>query len=121
MGLFNSIKDHFDKGEFGVSRNKKLKSVSADFKKAFDLTLVFYKGNMIAEGDLTLAALDKKTAKTATSESTSVKVKASMKVGDVEKLFDDSFGVKVQIKDITGKHLVPNEITLGQAKREEYK
>jgi hypothetical protein len=44
-----------------------------------------------------------------------------MKVEEVEKLFDQQFGVTVQIKDKSGKRLVPNEITLGQATREEYK
>lgn len=39
MGLFNNIKDHFNKAEFKVAPNKKLKTISADFKKTFDLTL----------------------------------------------------------------------------------
>jgi hypothetical protein len=43
-----------------------------------------------------------------------------MKVGDAEKLFDSQFGITVQIKDKTGKKLVPNEITIGQAARGEY-
>jgi hypothetical protein len=43
-----------------------------------------------------------------------------MKVGDAEKLFDEQFGVTVQIKDAEGKRLVPNEITIGQAARGEY-
>lgn len=48
------------------------------------------------------------------------KPKQKEKVGDAEKLFDKHFGVSVQIKDKTGKKLVPNEITIGQASREEY-
>lgn len=36
MGLFNNIKDHFNKAEFTVTPNKKLKTISADFKKTFD-------------------------------------------------------------------------------------
>jgi hypothetical protein len=47
-----------------------------------------------------------------------LKVKASQKVGEVEKAFLSSYGVKVQVKR-EGK-LVPNEITLGQAARGEY-
>ena len=120
MGLLDKFKDHFDKGEFGVARNKKLKSISSDFKKAFDLTLVFYKGNKIAEGTFTLAALDSRTTKKVVSADVNVKVKASMKVGEVEKLFDENFGVKVQIKDKSGKKLVPDKISLGEARREEY-
>ena len=45
------------------------------------------------------------------------KIKASMKVGDAEKLFDTNFGVTVQIKK-NGK-LVPNEMTIGDAARAE--
>ena len=43
-----------------------------------------------------------------------------MKVGEVEKLFDNHFGVTVQIKDKAEKKLIPNEITIGQASRGEY-
>ena len=49
-----------------------------------------------------------------------LKIKASMKVGDAEKLFDTHFGVTVQIKDAKGTKLVPNEVTIGQAARGEY-
>ena len=43
-----------------------------------------------------------------------------MKVGEVEKHFDNAFGVTVQIKDASGSKLVPNEISIGQAARGEY-
>jgi hypothetical protein len=54
MGLLNNIKDRFKNAEFSVAPNKKLKTISKDFKEAFGLSLIFYKGNMIAEDDLTL-------------------------------------------------------------------
>lgn len=120
MGLFNNILDNFKNSEFTVAPNKKLKTISSDFKKAFNLTLVFYKGVQIADGELTLAALNKKTTKDVKSTADGLKIKASMKVGDAEKLFDANFGVTVQIKDAEGKKLVPNGITLGQAARGEY-
>lgn len=121
MGLFNNLLDNFRNAEFTVAPNKKLKTISADFKKAFNLSLVFYKGVQIADGELTLAALNKKTTKDVKSTADGVKIKASMKVGDAEKLFDVHFGVTVQIKDVGGTILVPNEITIGQAARGEYK
>jgi len=118
MGLFDNILDRFNKAEFSVAPNKKLKSISKDFKTAFELSLIFYKGNMIAEDDLTLAALNKKTTKDVISNTnTELKIRGSMKVGDVENLFDKNFGVKVQIKDKSGKHLIDNDLTLGQATR----
>ena len=120
MGLINNIKDAFNKAEFTVAPNKKLKTLSADFKKSFDLTLCFYKGATLADPELTLAALNKKTTKEVDSKADGLKIKGSMKVGDVEKLFDQQFGVTVQVKDKAGKTLVPNGITLGQAARGEY-
>lgn len=120
MGLLNNLMDRFKNAEFTVAPQKKLKTISADFKKAFELTLVFYKGATIADGDLTLAALNKKTTKDVKSTADGLKIKASMKVGDAEKLFDTNFGVTVQIKDKSGAKLVPNGITIGQAARGEY-
>lgn len=120
MGLLNNILDNFKNAEFTVAPQKKLKTISADFKKAFKLSLVFYKGSVIADGDLTLNGLGKKTTKDVKTTADGLKLKASMKVGDAEKLFDKNFGVTVQIKDATGKKLVPNNITIGQAARGEY-
>ena len=120
MGLLENLKDKFKNAEFTVAPNKKLKTISADFKKAFGVSLIFYKGAQIADGDLTLAALNKKTTKDVKSTADGLKIKASMKVGAAEKLFDSNFGVTVQIKDESGKKLVPNGITIGQAARGEY-
>lgn len=120
MGLLNNILDKFSKAEFTVAPQKKLKTISAEFKKAFGLTLVFYKGAQIADGDLTLAALNKKTSKEVKTKAEGLKIKGSSKVGEAEKLFDSHFGVTVQIKDAAGTKLVPNEITIGQAARGEY-
>mgnify|MGYP001421538592 FL=1 len=118
MGLLNNIKDRFNNAEFSVAPNKKLKTISKDFKDAFDLSLVFYKGSMIAEDSLTLAALNKKTTKDVkTKTDTDLKIKARMKVGAVEKLFESNFGATVQIKDKAGKKLIDNDITLGNAAR----
>ena len=120
MGLLDNLKDKFKNAEFTVAPNKKLKTLSADFKSAFGVSLVFYKGAQIADGDMTLAALNKKTTKDVNSKADGLKIKASMKVGDAEKLFDANFGVTVQIKDASGTKLVPNGITIGQAARGEY-
>lgn len=120
MGFLNNILDKFSKAEFTVAPQKKLKTISSDFKKSFGLTLVFYKGAQIADGDLTLAALNKKTSKDVKTKADGLKIKGSMKVGDAEKLFSTHFGVTVQIKDQSGTKLVPNGITIGQAARGEY-
>jgi len=104
MGLFNSIKDHFDKADF-LYLHKKTKTLSKDFKESFGLSLIFYKGNIIAEESLTLAALNNKTSSTILTKSNEeLKIRASMKVGVVENLFLTTFGVTVQIKDKAGKN-----------------
>lgn len=120
MGILNNIKDHFNNAEFKVAPNKKLKTISAEFKQNFECTLVFYKGSMIADGEMTLAELDKRTTKDVKKANAELKIKGSTKVGDAEKLFDQTFGVTVQIKDKAGKKCVPNDITIGQAARGEY-
>ena len=117
MGLLDKIKDNFTKAEFNVAPQKKLKTLSAEFENSFGVELVFYKGKQIADGALTLKQLNDKTSKTVDTKADGFKIKASMKVGDAEKLFDTNFGVTVQIKK-NGK-LVPNEMTIGEAARAE--
>lgn len=122
MGLLNNLKDHFKSAEFTVSPGKKVKTVCADFKKAFGCTLAIYKGNMIAEGDLTINQLNQRTAKKIDTRSdVELKIKASMLVGEAEKMFEDTYGIKVQIKDPEGKFCVDNKLTIGQAARGESK
>ena len=48
MGILNYLMDKFKNAEFSVAPQKKLKTISADFHKAFNLTLVFYKGVLIS-------------------------------------------------------------------------
>lgn len=90
------------------ARKKKFKARKERHKKA------------TAEATMSLDALDKRTTKKANSKAEGLKIKGSMKVGAVEKLFDKHFGVTFQIKDKKSKKLVPNEKTIGQASREEY-
>ena len=122
MGLLNNIKDHFTNAEFTVAPNKKVKTVCADFKKAFGVTLAIYKGAQLADPEMTLAELNKRTTKDVKTKSyDELKIKASMKVGEAEKLFDQLFGLTVQIKDPKGEKCVDNKLTIGQAARGEGK
>lgn len=122
MGLLSNIKDHFTNAEFTVAPNKKVKTVCAEFKKAFGCTLAIYKGTVLANPEMTLAELNKRTTKDVKSKpNNELKIKASMKVGEVEKLFDQVYGLTVQIKDPKGKECVDNKLTIGQAARGESK
>ena len=82
MGLLNNLKDKFNKAEFTVAPNKKLKTISKEFLDAFDLQLVFYKGSIIADGDMTLAALNKKTTKEVNAKGDDLKIKGSRIIAD---------------------------------------
>lgn len=120
MGIINKIKDNFTSAEFSVAPNKKLKTISADFKKAFGVNLVFYKGAILADDGLTLNQLNQKTSKTVSTKADDLKIKASMKVGEVEKLFSNQFGVTVQIKDAKGGNKKEyDKMTIGDLARKE--
>lgn len=122
MGLLNNLKDHFTNAEFTVAPNKKVKTVCADFKKAFGCTLAIYKGVNLADGDLTINQLNQKTtAKIDAASKAELKIKASMKVGEAEELFKKTYGLTVQIKDPKGTTCVDNKLTIGQAARGESK
>lgn len=122
MGLINNIKDHFTNAEFTVAPQKKVKTVCDDFKKTFGCTLAIYKGAQLADPEMTLAALNKRTTKDVKTKAVEeLKIKASMKVGEAEQLFDQMFGLTVQIKDPEGKKCVDNKLTIGQASRGEEK
>ena len=47
MGLFDSIKDHFNNAEFSIAPNKKLKTISKDFKSSFNLS--FFDSNLLSK------------------------------------------------------------------------
>jgi hypothetical protein len=119
-GIINKVKDNFNSAEFSIAPNKKIKTVCREFKDSFGVTLVVYKGNIIAEGDLTINQLNKKTSKEVNKGAKDLKIVGAMKVEDVENSMNEIFGIKVQIKDKNGKHLVPNEISIGAAARGEY-
>ena len=105
-----------------MAPQKKVKTVCDDFKKTFGCTLAIYKGQQLADPEMTLAALNKRTTKDVkTKAAEELKIKASMKVGEAEKLFDELFGLTVQVKDPEGKKCVDNKLTIGQAARGEEK
>jgi hypothetical protein len=125
MGIFNKIIDNFKSDDFSVSGNKKLRTINKEFEDSFNLSLLIYKGNQRADESLSFAELNKKTSIDVDTSINNVdlQIKASMTIKEVEKLFFDTFGVKVQIGDNKGKIIGSkfDNITLGEASREEYK
>lgn len=122
MGILNNIKDHFNTAEFAISPSKKIKTICADFKRVFGCSLCIYKGTHIADENLTINQLNEQvSAKIDVKSDKEIKIKASMKVREAEKLFKNTYGLTVQVKNPEGTICVPNGITIGQAARGEYK
>lgn len=121
MGLGNllqKIGDNFKAADFEIKPQTKIKTLCNNFKANFGLSLRVYKGQVIADGELTLAQLNKVSTKTdLKTKAGALKIKASMKVGDAEKTFKDHFGVNVQIADFNNKKLCDNSLTIGEAAR----
>ena len=123
MGILNKIIDNFKSNEFSVSGNKKLRTINKEFNNSFNLSLLIYKGNQRADESLSFAELKKTSVEIDTSlNNIDLKIKASMTINEVENLFYNSFGVKVQIGDIKGKIISSKfgNLTLGEASRNEY-
>jgi hypothetical protein len=117
MGVLDSIKDNFTNSSFEIDETMLIVELTKKFKTSFGCSLRVYKGNAIANGALTIKALDARTRTTIKHDAEKLKIKASEKVGEVENKFMEHFGLKVQIADKNNKKLVPNEVTLGEASR----
>lgn len=116
--LINKIGDSFKSADFEIAPQMKIKTLCKNFKDNFGLTLRVYKGVQFADGELTLAQLNKESKATnLNTKAGALKIKASTKVGDAEKLFKDHFGVNVQIADFDDKKLCDNNMTIGEASR----
>lgn len=121
MGLLqkiNNVLDSFKAADFDVSRTMKVNALCVAFKKNFGLSLRIYKGKQLADGRMTLATLDQRT--TTLSVKTGalpITVRANQKVGDVEELFKNQFGIAVQIANYENTKLCDNNLTLGEARR----
>jgi hypothetical protein len=120
MKILNQIKDTFTTTEFEVESSMKVSELSKKFKNKFGLSLRIYKGKKIADdGRMTLNTLDQRTTQTnVVFDSTKLKIKASQKVLEVENMFLNFLGIVVQIADAENKKLVDNDLTLGDAKRQ---
>ena len=121
MKILNKLKDTFTSEEFEVENSMKVSELSKKFKAKFGLSLRVYKGKKIADdGRMTLKTLDQRTSQTSVNFSASnLKIKATLTIAQVEALFLENFGIVVQIADLENKNLVANELSLGDAKRQQ--
>lgn len=93
--------------ELTISGRMKVKSLKADFKKAFGSTLRVYNGAKFADDDATLASIRKGDAKGG-----DVKAHGATKVGNFEKSILDNFGIKIQVSTPDDSKLVSDDLTL---------
>lgn len=115
MGILGKIIDNFKAADFDINSNTKVKTLQKDFKSNFGLTLRVYNGVKYADEDKTLGSF-----KSSNTNATGFKLKANKTVGEVEDIFKENFGLKVQIADKNDTHLLPNKKTLGECARGEY-
>lgn len=86
----------------------KLKSM---FKSEFGVSVRVYKNNHFADESATLASI--RTVNDPTNGD--FEFHANTKVGNVEKLFKDAFGIQIQIEDKSG-NLADNNVTIASLK-----
>lgn len=119
MGFFSNFLDRFKAADFHLAPNKKIKTIQAEFKNNFGLTLRVYKGKALADSQMTFAQLNQKTSKTVNAANADLVIRANLNIAQFEKLIDEHFGVTVQVANEFDTHCIDNKYTLGQASRKE--
>ena len=102
--------------EIALKGNMKVKTLKADFKKAFGASLRVYmsptcKGRF-ADDEATLASIRAEGAKGG-----ELKIVGNMQVGNFEKKIADMYGIGVQVADKNDKELAENSATIAAAGR----
>lgn len=93
-----------------VTKASTVKSIKAQFKKDFDCNIRIYNGAKFADDSTKISELSKYD-----NPGGDLELGARSRVGNVEKYFKDTFGIKVQIANATDTKLAGNEMTLTQA------
>ncbi len=93
-----------------INGRMKVKTLQADFKEEFGLTLRLYDGNKFADDNDTLASIRK-----GDSKGGEFSPRKNTKIGNLEDKFKDLFGIKVQVAGSDDSYLCDNDITLSEA------
>ncbi len=93
--------------EIKIDGRKKVKTLKADFKKAFGSTLRVYYKKRFADDDATLASIREGDAKGG-----DLAVGGNMQVGNFEKKMKEIFGIEVQVANADDSALANNSKTL---------
>jgi hypothetical protein len=96
--------------DFTISGRMKVKTLKADFKKAYNSTLRVYNGARFADDDATLASIRKGDAKGG-----EVAINGKMLIGNFESKILEEFGIRIQVATADDSKLVDNKVTLTQS------
>jgi hypothetical protein len=95
--------------ELSIDGRKKVGTLKKDFKEQFGVGLRVYTGKKFASDNATLSSIRDENAKGG-----KVNIHGRTKVGNVEKMFLEQLGIKIQIEDKSG-NLADNDLSLTQA------
>lgn len=96
--------------DFTISGRMKVKTLKADFKKAYGSTLRVYNGQRFADDDATLASIRK-----TDSKGGDVVINGKMLVGNFEDKILTEYGIKIQVASPDDSKIIDNKITLTQS------
>ena len=97
-------------GELKVDGRMKVDTFKDNFKETFGVTIRVYKGPRFADGDVTLSSIRSEDAKGGT-----ISINGKTHVKNVEKMFEDEMGIKVQVENSDGA-LADNNVSLSSLK-----
>jgi hypothetical protein len=116
--ILNKAKDSFKVAEIDISNETVVQDIQKQFKEAFALSLRIYKGlEGLAEPYEKLGEISEEEIKKSKKP---FKIKASMQISNLIQSFEDNYGINIEIGDKEDTHVIPENVTLGQAARSEY-
>jgi len=95
-----------------VTKSSSVRSIKYQFKQDTGLTLRIYKGVKFADEKTKIVELSKTNDPTGTLE-----IHGRTLVGNIEKFFKESFGIRVQIADGKDTNLIDNKLSMAKAKK----
>lgn len=95
--------------ELKIDGRMKVDTLKTNFKNTFKIGIRIYKGQKFASENLTLSSI-----RTDDAKGGRIEIHGRTKVGNVEKMFMEQMGIKVQIENKSGD-LADNNLSLAQA------
>jgi hypothetical protein len=97
-------------GDLKVDGRMKVDTFKGNFKEAFGVTIRVYKGSRFADGGVSLSSIRSENAKGGT-----ISINGKTHVKNVEKMFEEEMGIKVQVENSDGE-LADNNVSLSSLK-----